>query len=265
MRLRRRRRAPERPTLEQALPAGRFVAEVLTHLQGVLDVGWNLLEIDAEAHRMIREAGATSCYIDYHPPFGDSPFGHVICTSVNDGVLHGRPYDGVLADGDLVSLDFAVALEGWVADSCVSFVVGTPREEDLRLIADTERVMWAGIDQVRAGNTVGDIGHAVMTEAHRLGYTINDRFGGHGVGRTMHEAPFVPNHGTPGGGAVLEAGQLITVEPFLMPTTDVLVHDHRDGWTQRSEDGCRGAHAEHTLFVTEGAPIVLTDRGVPRP
>lgn len=202
---RRRSSTQELPTLDQARPAGEFVASVLSHLREVVDVGWNLLEVDAEAHRLIREAGATSCYLDYHPVFGASPFGYVICTSLNDGVLHGRPYDRVLADGDLLSLDFAVEVDGWVADSCLSITVGTPREEDLQLIRDTEQVMWAGIDQVRAGSTVGDIGHAVMNQAHALGYMINDRFGGHGVGRTMHEAPFVPNHGTPGGGAELVA------------------------------------------------------------
>lgn len=257
---RRRSSEQELPTLAQARPAGEFVAAVLSHLRQVVDVGWNLLEVDAEAHRMIREAGATSCYIDYHPVFGASPFGHVICTSVNDGVLHGQPYDRVLQDGDLLSLDFAVEVEGWVADSCLSVVVGEARPEDLQLIRDTEQVMWAGIDQVRAGSTVGDIGHAVMNEAHRLGYTINERFGGHGVGRTMHEAPFVPNHGAPGSGAELVAGQLITVEPFLVPTTSELMVDERDGWTQLSVDGSRGAHAEHTLQVTDGAPIILTAR-----
>lgn len=259
-RRRRRDSTMDLPTLEQARPAGEFVASVLTELRRTVDVGWNLLDVDARAHEMIREAGATSCYLDYHPVFGSSPFGYVICTSVNDGVLHGRPRDQVLADGDLVSLDFAVEVEGWVADSCVSFVVGAPRAEDLQLIADTESVMWAGIRQVRAGNTVGDIGHAVMNEAHRLGYTINEQFGGHGVGRTMHEAPFVPNHGVPGGGTELVAGQLITVEPFLMPTTDGLMVDEEDGWTQRSVDGSRGAHAEHTLWVTDGDPVVLTAR-----
>ena len=257
---RRRSSTQELPTLDQARPAGEFVASVLSHLREVVEVGWNLLEVDAEAHRLIREAGATSCYLDYHPVFGASPFGHVICTSLNDGVLHGCPYDRVLADGDLLSLDFAVEVEGWVADSCLSIAVGTPHEEDLQLIRHTEQVMWAGIDQVRAGATVGDIGFAVMNEATSLGYSINDRFGGHGVGRTMHEAPFVPNHGTPGGGAELVAGQLITVEPFLVPTTSELRVDERDGWTQLSVDGSRGAHAEHTLQVTDGAPIVLTER-----
>ena len=109
------------------------------------DVGVNLLELDALAHRMIRERGAESCYIDYHPSFGASPFGKVICTSVNDAVLHGLPHDYRLADGDLVTLDFAVAVDGWVADSALSFVVGTPRAEDLRLIDVTGRALEAGI------------------------------------------------------------------------------------------------------------------------
>ncbi|EWS82865.1 type I methionyl aminopeptidase [Brachybacterium phenoliresistens] len=262
MSLPRRRRAAERelPTLEQARPAGEFVAHVLSSLRRTVGVGDNLLDIDAEVHRMIREAGATSCYLDYHPRFGAYPFGKVVCTSVNEGVLHGRPYDRDLADGDLVSFDLAVSLEGWVADSSLSVIVGTPREEDLQLIRDTEAVMWAGIDQVRAGARVGDIGAAVEARAHELGYTINHTFGGHGVGRTMHEAPFIPNHGTPGSGAELEEGMLVTVEPFLMPTTSQMVTDERDGWTVLSADGSRGAHAEHTLQVTTGAPEILTAR-----
>lgn len=241
-------------------PSGRFVADALSHLRHVVGVGWNLLDIDAEVHRLIREAGATSCYIDYHPGFGAYPFGKVICTSVNEAVLHGRPYDRVLADGDLISLDLAVELEGWVADSCLSVIVGTPRPEDVQLIRDTETVMWAGIDQVRAGRHVGDIGHAVSAAAHDLGYTVNHQFGGHGVGRTMHEAPFVPNHGTPGSGQLLEPGMVLTVEPFLSPSTSDLVTDERDGWTVLTADGSRGAHAEHTLYVTEGDPIILTAR-----
>ena len=115
-------------------PAGRFVAEVLATLRDETRVGTNLLAIDKRAHEMIRAAGAESCYIDYHPSFGASPFGKVICTSINDAVLHGLPHDYALRDGDLVSLDFAVSVDGWVADSAVSFVVGTPRDEDLALI-----------------------------------------------------------------------------------------------------------------------------------
>jgi methionyl aminopeptidase len=251
---------PTVPSAAQMHPASDFVAEVLSRLQSEIRVGDTLEDIDARTHEMIQEAGATSCYVDYHPRFGAYPFGKVMCTSVNDVVLHGRPYGYTLADGDLLSLDFAVELEGWVADSALSFVVGTPRAQDQDLIRDVEQVMWTGIDQVRAGNTVGHVGHAVEAEAHRLGYTINHQFGGHGVGRTMHEAPFVPNHGTPGSGAELHEGMVLTVEPFLMHTTDQVHITDRDGWSVVSEDGSRGAHAEHTLYVTDDAPIVLTLR-----
>src|SRR6188472_733491 len=137
--------------IEQFRPAGRFVAEV----------GVNLLDLDHLAHQMIKERGAESCYIDYHPSFGASPFGKVICTSVNDAVLHGLPHDYRLRDGDLLSLDFAVAVDGWVCDSAISVIVGTPREEDLRLIDTTTRCLEAAIEVARAGNKVGDIGAAI--------------------------------------------------------------------------------------------------------
>src|SRR5688572_22400823 len=125
--------------------AGRFVARVLEATRDAAAVGVNLLDLDRLAHDMIRAEGAESCYIDYHPSFGGSPFGKVICTSVNDAVLHGLPHDYKLRDGDLLSLDFAASVDGWVADSAVSFVVGSPREEDLRLIDTTERALDAAI------------------------------------------------------------------------------------------------------------------------
>ena len=256
----RRRKNKRFPTVDELRPAGDFIAHVLSHLRAHVDVGWNLLDIDAQAHRLINEAGANSCYIDYHPSFGGSPFGHVICTSVNNAVLHGRPYDRTLKDGDLISLDIAVELGGWVADSSLSIVVGTQRDEHLQLIRDTEAVMWAGIDQAIAGNTVGHIGQAVHDKAAELGYTINRQFGGHGVGRTMHEEPFVPNCGPAGAGARLEDGMVITVEPFLSPTTASMVITERDGWTVETSDGSIGAHAEHTLIVTSREPIIMTAR-----
>ncbi len=116
--------------IEQMRPAGRFVASVIKALSEKAAVGVNLLELDELAHRMIKDAGAESCYIDYHPSFGASPFGKVLCTSVNDAVLHGLPFDYVLQDGDLLSVDFAASVDGWVSDSALSVVVGTPREED---------------------------------------------------------------------------------------------------------------------------------------
>lgn len=245
--------------IDEMRAAGRFVAETLATLRDETKVGTNLLSIDRRAHDMIRKAGAESCYIDYHPSFGASPFGKVICTSVNDAVLHGLPHDYTLRDGDLVTLDFAVSVDGWVADSAVSFVVGTPRDEDLRLIDTTERALDAAIAHSVVGNRIGDISAAIAEVAHGDGYSINTDFGGHGVGRTMHGDPHVPNDGRAGRGFPLRSGLVLALEPWFLATTDELVTDP-DGWTLRSVDGSRGAHSEHTIAITESGPIILTDR-----
>lgn len=245
--------------IEQMRPVGRFVAETLATLREETKVGTNLLAIDRRAHDLIRRAGAESCYIDYHPSFGASPFGKVICTSVNDAVLHGLPHDYALRDGDLVTLDFAVSLNGWVADSAVSFVVGTPRDEDLALIDTTERALDAAIAAATVGSRTGDISAAIAAVAHADGLSINTDFGGHGVGREMHGDPHIANDGRPGRGFPLKPGLVIAIEPWFLLSTDELITDP-DGWTLRSADGSRGAHSEHTIAITEDGPIVLTDR-----
>jgi methionyl aminopeptidase len=245
--------------IEQMRPAGQFVAEVLTRLAEVADVGVNLLELDALAHDMIRERGAESCYIDYHPSFGAMPFGKVLCTSVNDAVLHGLPHDYVLADGDLLSVDFAASVDGWVSDSALSVVVGTPNQRDLDLIGTTTRALESGIAAARPGGRIGDISAAIAAVAHADGLSINTDFGGHGVGRTMHGDPHVPNNGRAGRGYPLKPGLVIAIEPWFLQSTDVLYTD-ADGWTLRSGDGSRGAHMEHTVAITEDGPLVLTAR-----
>jgi methionyl aminopeptidase len=245
--------------IEQMKPAGRFVADVLTRLLEVADVGVNLLELDALAHAMIRARGAESCYIDYHPSFGAMPFGKVLCTSVNDAVLHGLPRDYPLQDGDLLSVDFAAAVDGWVSDSAVSVVVGTAAQQDLDLIDTASRALDTGIAAAQVGARIGDISAAIAAVAHADGLSINTDFGGHGVGRTMHGDPHVPNNGRPGRGYPLKPGLVIAIEPWFLQTTDVLYTDP-DGWTLRSGDGSRGAHMEHTIAITDRGPLVLTAR-----
>jgi len=245
--------------VDEMRPAGRFVAEVLTTVSAAADVGVNLLDLDALAHQMIKDRGAESCYIDYHPSFGAMPFGKVICTSVNDAVLHGLPFSYKLQDGDLLSLDFACSVDGWVCDSAVSVVVGTPRDEDLKLIEHTQEALDAGIAAARGGNKVGDISHAIGEVARSHGLAVNTQFGGHGVGRTMHGDPHVANDGRAGRGFPLKPGLVIAIEPWFLHTTDDIVMDP-DGWTIRSADGSRGAHVEHTIAITDGDPIVMTAR-----
>jgi methionyl aminopeptidase len=245
--------------IEQMRPAGRFVADVLLRLAEAADVGVNLLELDALAHRLIKERGAESCYIDYHPSFGAMPFGKVLCTSVNDAVLHGLPFDYELQDGDLLSLDFAASVNGWVSDSAISLVVGTPAQQDLDLIDTATRALDAGIAAAQPGARIGDISAAIAAVAHGDGLSINTDFGGHGVGRTMHGDPHVPNNGRAGRGYPLKPGLVIAIEPWFLQSTDVLYTDP-DGWTLRSDDGSRGAHMEHTIAVTDDGPLVLTAR-----
>lgn len=237
---------------------GALVADVLQTMRSRSAPGTNLLEIDEWAKAMILGAGAVSCYVDYAPSFGRGPFGHYICTSVNDAVLHGRPRDQVLAEGDLLSLDLAVSLEGVVADSAISFVVGeVPSPEDAAMIDATERALAAGIAAAGPGTRIGDLSHAIGTVLDEAGYPVNTHFGGHGVGSTMHQDPHVANTGRPGRGFTLRPGLLLALEPWVMADTDELVTDD-DGWTLRSATGCRTAHSEHTIAITDDGAQILT-------
>jgi methionyl aminopeptidase len=244
--------------LPRARATGALVADILQTLKSRCEVGTNLLDIDRWARAMIAEAGALSCYVDYEPSFGRGPFGHYICTSVNDAVLHGRPYDHTLADGDLLSLDLAVSLAGIVADSAISFVVGdSATPESLALIDATERALRAGIAAAGPGARIGDLSHAIGTVLSEAGYQVNTQFGGHGVGSTMHQDPHVSNTGRPGRGYQLRPGLLLALEPWIMADTAELVTD-ADGWTLRSATGCRTAHSEHTIAITDDGAEILT-------
>jgi methionyl aminopeptidase len=241
---------------------GRFVGELLTELGGAAAVGVNLMDLEHHARRRISERGAESCYWDYAPAFGRGPFRHVLCLSVNDAVLHGLPHDYLLRDGDLLSIDMAVGIDGWVADSALSVIVGTPDPADLKLIEATEVALEAGITAARPGGRLGDISAAIGEVARSYGYGVNAEFGGHGIGRTMHEAPHVSNDGRAGRGMRLEPGLTIAIEPWFCRSTDRIRFDD-DGWTIRSADGSRTAHSEHTVAITASGPRVLTLRPTP--
>lgn len=244
--------------LLRARDTGALVAEILHTLRDRAVPGTNLLEIDRWAQAMIEKAGAQSCYVDYAPSFGRGPFGHYICTSVNDAVLHGLPHDYVLADGDLLTLDIAVLLRGIAADSAVSFVVGRSRPaESVALIDATQRALAAGIAAAGPTARIGDLSHAIGQVLSEAGYPINTEFGGHGIGSTMHQDPHVSNTGRPGRGFALRPGLLLALEPWVMVDTDELVTD-ADGWTLRSATGCRTAHSEHTIAITDDGAQILT-------
>ena len=244
--------------LARAKETGALVADILQTLKSRSTVGTNLLDIDRWAEAMIVEAGAQSCYVDYAPSFGRGPFGHYICTSVNDAVLHGLPHDYTLADGDLLTLDLAVSKGGVVADSAISFIVGDSKPpESVAMISATERALSAGIAAAGPGARIGDISHAIGSVLSEAGYPINTEFGGHGVGSTMHQDPHVSNTGRPGRGYKLRPGLLLALEPWVMADTAELVTD-ADGWTLRSATGCRTAHSEHTIAITDDGAEILT-------
>ncbi|GAB3539371.1 type I methionyl aminopeptidase [Arthrobacter tecti] len=244
--------------LERAAATGKLVSKILKTLKSRAAVGTNLLEIDQWTSDFIREAGARSCYVDYSPSFGRGPFGHYICTSVNDAVLHGRPHNYTLKDGDLLSLDLAVSLGGIVADSAMSFIVGNSSSpSDLAMINATERALQAGIAAATPEARIGDISHAIGSVLTDAGYLTNTEFGGHGVGSTMHQDPHIPNTGRPGRGYRLRPGLLLAIEPWVMADTAELITD-ADGWTLKSTTGARTAHSEHTIAITKDGPVILT-------
>ncbi|MDW6062662.1 type I methionyl aminopeptidase [Streptomyces sp. FXJ1.4098] len=245
-------------SLDAMREAGRVVAAALAATQEAATVGVSLRELDEVARAVLAEAGAESPFLGYRPHFAPTPFPAVICASVNDAIVHGIPNGYRLRDGDLVSIDCGAIVDGWAGDAAVSFIVGTPRPADQRLIEATQQALAAGIEAAVVGARMGDIAHAIGTVGRAAGYGIPEDFGGHGIGRRMHEDPPVPNEGRPGRGYPLRHGLVLAIEPMFMAggldayTTDA------DGWTLRTPDGSRAAHSEHTVAITEDGPRVLT-------
>jgi methionyl aminopeptidase len=238
--------------------AGRVVATALAAVRSKAAVGVSLRELDGIAADVLVAADATSSFLGYRPHFAPTPFPAVICASVNDVIVHGIPSTYRLRDGDLVSIDFGACLDGFHGDSAISFTVGDARQEDQLLIDTTQSALDAGIAAAVVGGRIGDISHAVGRIGRVGGYGIPEGFGGHGVGRAMHEDPSVPNEGRAGRGLPLRAGMVLAIEPmFLAGGKDPYTTDD-DGWALRTADGSRAAHIEHTVAITPNGPIVLT-------
>jgi methionyl aminopeptidase len=246
--------------IEAMRAAGGVVADILAAVRAEAGVGVGLDELDDLARSMLAGAGATSPFLGYQPAFAPTPYPGVLCLSVNDAVLHGPPSRYQLRDGDLLSVDCGATLDGWTGDAAVSFCVGTAGPDDVALLRATERALHDGIALARPGARLGDVSAAIGAVARAAGYGLHTDFGGHGVGRTMHESPSVPNDGRAGRGLRLRSGLTIAVEPwFLAGGLDAYRVDD-DGWTLRSTDGSRGAHFEHTIAVTDDGPVILTTR-----
>lgn len=244
--------------------AGQVVAETLEAVAASAKPGVTTAELDDIAAAHIGAAGARPSFLHYRPSFAASAYPAVLCTSVNDVIVHGIPDETVLRDGDILSVDCGAEVDGYHGDSAVTLPIGRIDAAAEKLIATTERAFWAAVDVAVVGARLGDISHAVQTVGREGGYGILDGFGGHGVGTAMHEDPHLPNTGTPGRGMRLLDGLVLAIEPmFLEGGGD----DHRmlvDGWSIATADGSRAAHYEHTVAITVGGPVVLTARSSAR-
>ena len=239
--------------------AGRVVAQALQAVRAAVAPGATLLELDRIASAVIEDAGATPAFRGYHPGFAPSPFPGTVCASVNDVIVHGIPDDYVLRDGDLLSIDCGAILGGWVGDSAFTTTVGTTvTDEDATLIDAAREALRCGIEAARPGARLGDIGAAIGAVGRSHGYGIPQGWGGHGIGRDMHEDPSVPNEGRPGRGLKLTVGMVIAIEPMFMAGGSDEYHIAEDGWSVLTVDGSRAAHEEHTVAITEDGPVVLT-------
>ncbi|MET3902556.1 type I methionyl aminopeptidase [Paenarthrobacter sp. 4246] len=249
-------KTPQQITLMRE--AGRVVANALRAVKEHAAVGVSLKELDDVAAAVMSDAGARPAFLDYHPRWASVPFPGVICASVNDAVVHGIPNGYALEDGDLLSVDCGAFLEGWCGDAAISFIVGEGDPLDQELIDATDAALARGIEAARVGNKMGDLAYAIGGEARRAGYGLLADHGGHGIGRTMHAEPPVPNIGRPGRGMKLEEGLVIAIEPMLiLGGKDDYYHDE-DEWTLRSANGRRAAHSEHTVAITADGPMILT-------
>lgn len=233
--------------------SGRIVRRVLSELRSISSPGMQTIELDRTALRLIRDEGATPSFLGYRG------YPATVCISVNSVVVHGIPGGSVLADGDLVSIDVGVNKAGYHGDAADSFFVGSgPVDtESSRLVEVTYEALRLGIEAARAGNRIGDIGSAVQEKVENAGFSVVRDLVGHGIGRKLHEEPQVPNYGRPGTGFPLRPGLAIAIEPMVnRGGWQVRMLD--DGWTIVTQDGSLSAHAEHTVVVTGGEPLVLT-------
>ena len=238
--------------------SGRVTARALAAVRDAARPGVSLRELDEVAHAVIRDAGAKPAFLDYHPHFAPTPYPGVICASVNDAIVHGIPDGYRLRDGDLLSVDCGAYLDGWASDAAISFTIGEADPADQRLLDTTRQALEAGIAAAVVGGRLGDIGHAIGRVSRAAGYGIMEGYGGHGIGRQMHEDPSVPNEARPGRGYPLKHGLVLALEPMLIAGGRDDWHTSADGWTLRTNDGSRAAHFEHTVAVTDEGPRVLT-------
>lgn len=238
---------------------GKRLATVLNKVRDIVAPGVSTKDLDVYAEKLIREMGDTPAFLNYRPAGARTPFPASLCVSVNDEIVHGIPKKNhILKEGDIVSIDLGVKHKGLFTDMAMTVPVGVIAPNVAKLLDDTEQALMAGINAAVGGASIGDIGHAIESFVRAKGnYGIVEELAGHGVGRAIHEDPYIPNFGKAGRGEKLVPGMVVALEPMLnLGTKKVTIDD--DDWTFRTADRKKSAHFEHTILITEGEPEILT-------
>jgi methionyl aminopeptidase len=244
--------------IERMRAANALVADVLAELATMVAPGVTTLDLDARAEKLVRAGGAQPAFKGYRG------YPATLCASINEEVVHGIPSARALVEGDIISLDMGVKLNGFYGDSAVTVPVGRVSEEAATLLRVTRESLEKGIAEVRLGGRISDIGHAIQQHVEAHGLSVVREFVGHGIGSSLHEEPQIANYGEPGRGPRLAEGMTLAIEPMVnvgRPAVKVL----QDGWTAVTKDGSLSAHFEHTVAVTKDGPLVLTRRSVSTP
>jgi methionyl aminopeptidase len=244
--------------IEKMRRAGQVVADVHSALREIIRPGVDTLSLDEEASRVLRRESALASFKGYRVHGIPTPFPAAICASINAEVVHGIPSrDRVLEEGDIISVDVGAFVEGYHGDAACTYAVGEISPERANLLAVTRRALYIGIEQALPGNTIGDIGYAIEKWVLSKGCGLVRDYAGHGIGRKMHEAPQVPNHGKPGSGVTIKPGLTFCIEPMVMSGEEPVM-SIGNGWTVVTCDGSDAAHFEHTLLVTDDGAEILT-------
>ncbi len=243
--------------IQKMKKAGELLAEVHKEIAKIIRPGITTMEIDNFVEEYLKERGA------YPEQKGYQGYPYATCASINDEICHGYPREETIKDGDIVTIDMVVNLDGWLADSAWSYGVGNISEEGDKLLKVTKKSLYLGIEQAVIGNRLGDIGHAIQSYVESQGFSVVRDFVGHGIGKDMHEDPQVLHYGNPGRGPRLLEGMVITIEPMINTGTYKMKVDS-NGWTARTIDGGLSAQYEHTIAITKDGPMILTDQGEER-
>ncbi len=246
--------------IEVMREGGKRHSFILSEIVKIITPGVSTQDLEDLARKLIEEGGDKPAFLNYTPRGAKRPYPSALCVSVNEEIVHGIPNENpkILNEGDVVAIDLGLVHKGLITDSAVTVVVGEGSTENKKLVEHCKEALYLGIKQARAGNTVGDIGNAIESFVRPLGYGLSEGLAGHGVGYKVHEDPYVPNEGNIGQGEKLVPGMVIAIEPMITLGSSKITLA-KDGYTYKTRDGSNAAHFEHTVAITEGDPLILTN------